>query len=146
MSPDQATDHRRSEERERSSRARTSEERGWEDWRVWIRSRGSETKQLSIPATSLTSNSNSMATNNTVTWRVAKVIGFAESREKDAPLRTWGRMGNGNDVDEDENGTSVPYVYWSDFSSPEADFSLRGSITGLFFLRLRFHLREIKEK
>lgn len=60
MAPDQATCQSWWSLRERSSRARTGG-RGWRrervDSKVWIRGRGSDTKQSSIPPTSLTSNS-----------------------------------------------------------------------------------------
>lgn len=57
MAPDQATFQRSAVEEERSSRARTGGRDGEEEWRVWIRDRGRETKQLSMPPTNRTSNS-----------------------------------------------------------------------------------------
>lgn len=55
--PDQAT-FQQSPERERSSRARMGGRRPPEvDSRVWMRERGRETKQLSIPLDTLTSSS-----------------------------------------------------------------------------------------
>lgn len=58
VAPDQATNQRSLLLRERSSRERTWGRRPERvDWSVSIKLRGSETKQLSMPPTTLTSNS-----------------------------------------------------------------------------------------